>query len=79
MTLRDLERINVFDARLPPTLLWLRRALTDFPAERPTSVLDVGSSGGGMLRQLRKWARGKNLKFDLYSLVLNFLNTKTYN
>ena len=77
--LRDLERINVLTLAYRPTLLWLKRALADFPAERPISVLDVGSGGGGMLRQLRKWARGKNLKFDLYSLVLNFLNTKTYN
>ena len=48
-----------------PTLLWLKRALADFPAERPISVLDVGMGGGGMLRKLRKWARGKNLKLDL--------------
>ena len=65
MYLRDLERINVLTLAYRPTLLWLRRALTDFPAERPISVLDVGSSAGGMLRQLRKWARGKNLKFEL--------------
>jgi hypothetical protein len=54
--LRDLERINVFTLAYRRTLLWLKRALADFPAERPISVLDVGS-GGGMLRQLRKWAR----------------------
>ena len=63
--LRDLERINVLTLAYRPTLLWLKRALADFPAERPISVLDVGSGGGGMLRQLRKWARAKNLKFDL--------------
>jgi len=63
--LRDLERINVLTLAYRPTLLWLKRALKDFPAERPISVLDVGSGGGGMLRQLRKWARGKNLKLDL--------------
>jgi len=38
--LRDLERINVFTLAYRPTLLWRKRALADFPAERPTSVLD---------------------------------------
>ena len=60
--LRDLERINVLTLAYPPTVIWLKRALADFPAERPISVLDVGRGGSGMLRQLRKWARGKNLK-----------------
>jgi hypothetical protein len=63
--LRDLERINVLTLAYRPTQLWLKRALTAFPAERPISVLDVVSSGGCTLRQLRKWASGKNLKFDL--------------
>jgi hypothetical protein len=63
--LRDLERINVLALAYRPTLLWLKRALADFLAERPISVLDVASGGGGTLRQLRKWARGKNLKLDL--------------
>ena len=66
--LHDLERINVLTFAYRPTLLWLKRALADFPAERPISVLDVGRSGGGMSRQLRKWARGRNLKFDLAQL-----------
>jgi hypothetical protein len=51
---------NVLTLAYHPTLLWLKRALADFLAERPISVLDVGSGGGGMLQQLRKWARGKN-------------------
>ena len=38
--LRDLERINVLTLAYRPTLLWLKRALADFPAERPISVLD---------------------------------------
>src|SRR6201987_1677150 len=40
--LRDLERINILTLAYRPTLLWLKRALADFPAERPISVLDVG-------------------------------------
>jgi hypothetical protein len=38
--LRDLERINVLTLAYRPTLLWRKRALADFPAERPISVLD---------------------------------------
>ena len=44
--LRDLERINVLTLAYRPTMLWLKRALADFPAGRPISVLDVGSGGG---------------------------------
>ena len=75
--LRDLERINVLTLAYRPTLLWLKRALADFPAERPISVLDVGSGGGGMLRQLRKWARGKNLKLDLTGVDVNPWSTRS--
>src|SRR5664279_6432018 len=74
--LRDLERINVLTLAYRPTLLWLKRALADFPAERPISVIDVGSGGGGMLRQLRKWARGKNLKLDLTGVGVNPWSTR---
>src|ERR1700751_236791 len=75
--LRDLERINVVTLAYRPTLLWLKRALADFPAERAISVLDVGSGGGGMLRQLRKWARGKNLKLDLTGVDINPWSTRS--
>src|SRR5215471_6510176 len=75
--LRDLERINVLTLAYRPTLLWLKRALADFPEERPISVLDVGSGGGGMLRQLRKWARGKNLKLDLTGVDINPWSTRS--
>jgi len=75
--LRDLERINVLTLAYRPTLLWLKRALTDFPAERPISVLDVGSGGGGMLRQLRKWSHGKNLKLDLTGVDVNPWSTRS--
>jgi len=75
--LRDLERINVLTPAYRPTLLWLKRALADFPAERPISVLDVGIGGGGMLRQLRKWARGKNLKLDLTGVGVNPWSTRS--
>src|SRR5258705_10890601 len=63
--LRDLERINVLTLAYRPTLLWLKRALADFPAERPISVLDVGSGGGGMLRRVGKRGGGEDLKLEL--------------
>jgi hypothetical protein len=40
--LRDLERINVLTLAYRPTLLWLKRAMANFPGGRPISVLDVG-------------------------------------
>jgi SAM-dependent methyltransferase len=75
--LRDLERINILTLAYRPTLLWLKRAVADLPAGRPISVLDVGSGGGGMLRQLRKWARGKNLKLDLTGVDVNPWSTRS--
>ena len=41
--LRDLERINALTLAYSPTLLWLKRALADFPTVRPISVLDVAT------------------------------------
>jgi SAM-dependent methyltransferase len=75
--LHDLERINILTLAYRPTLLWLKRAVTDFPAGRSISVLDVGSGGGGMLRRLRKWERGKNLKLDLAGVDINPWSTKS--
>ena len=45
--LRDLERINVSTLAYRPTLLWLKRAVANFPGGWPISVLDVGSGRGG--------------------------------
>jgi SAM-dependent methyltransferase len=75
--LRDLERINILTLAYRPTLLWLKRAVADFPVGRPISLLDVGSGGGGMLRRLRKWALGKNLNLDLTGVDINPWSTKS--
>jgi SAM-dependent methyltransferase len=75
--LRDLERINILTLAYRPTLLWLKRAVEHLPAGRPISVLDVGSGGGGMLRRLRKWARGKNLMLDLTGVDVNPWSTES--
>jgi SAM-dependent methyltransferase len=75
--LHDLERINVLTLAYRPTLLWLKRAVADFPGGRPISVLDVGSGRGGMLRRLRKWARGKKLQLDLTGVDINPWSTKS--
>ena len=69
--LRDLERSNVLTLAYRPTLLWLKRAVANFPGGWPISVLDVGSGRGGMLRRLRKWARGKKLRLDLTGVDIN--------
>ena len=57
--LRDLERINVLTLASRPTLLWLKRALADFPAEWPISVLDVGMGGGHVAAVEEMGAREK--------------------
>jgi hypothetical protein len=75
--LRDLERVNVLTLAYRPTLLWLKRAMANFPGGRPISVLGVGSGRSGMLRRLRKWARGKKLQLDLTGVDINPWSTKS--
>src|ERR1700751_4530662 len=75
--LRDRGRINLWTLASRPPLLWLKHAIADFPAERPISVLDVGSGGGGMLRQLRKLGSGMNLNLNLTVVDVNPGSTRS--
>ena len=69
--LRQLTIVNIFTLAYRPTLYWLKRMLDKAPARETTSILDVGSGGGDMLRRIWKLMRRHDLKADLTGVDLN--------
>jgi len=67
--LRSLEQINRWLLGYRPTLDWLKRlphALHD-----PVHIVDVGSGGGDLLRQIAGWARRRGIAVELTGIDLN--------
>jgi 2-polyprenyl-3-methyl-5-hydroxy-6-metoxy-1,4-benzoquinol methylase len=71
--LRSLEQINRWLLGYRPTLAWLERLP---PALRhglrhPLRILDVGSGGGDLLRQVARWAQRRSIAVELTGIDLN--------
>jgi SAM-dependent methyltransferase len=67
--LRSLEKINRWLLGYRPTLAWLKRlphGLRD-----PIHIVDVGSGGGDLLRQIARWARRRGIPVQLTGIDLN--------
>jgi SAM-dependent methyltransferase len=67
--LSSLEQINRLLLGYRPTLAWLSRlpgGLRD-----PVHILDVGSGGGDLLRQIAKWARRRGIAVQLTGIDLS--------
>jgi SAM-dependent methyltransferase len=67
--LRSLEQVNRWLLGYRPTLAWLARlprGLRD-----PVHILDVGSGGGDMLRQIASWTRRRGIAVQLTGIDLN--------
>ncbi|MGA9717773.1 MAG: methyltransferase domain-containing protein [Acidobacteriaceae bacterium] len=65
----SLEQINRWLLGYRPTLAWLKRlppGLRD-----PVHIVDVGSGGGGLLRQIAGWARRRGVAVQLTGIDLN--------
>ncbi|MGH7986646.1 MAG: methyltransferase domain-containing protein [Candidatus Binataceae bacterium] len=69
--LRDLEIVNRFTLAYRPTRHWLKRVLRDRLSNNCTSILDVGSGGGGMLRRIANWAGKNGRRVELVGVDLN--------
>jgi SAM-dependent methyltransferase len=72
--LRSLEQVNRWLLGYRPTLAWLDRLELDrLPLEpqQPVHILDVGSGGGGLLRQIAGWARRRGIAVQLTGIDLN--------
>ena len=67
--LRSLEQINRWLLGYRPTLAWLRR-LPPAPPD-PLHIVDVGSGGGDLLRQIAGWARRRGIALELTGIDLN--------
>jgi 2-polyprenyl-3-methyl-5-hydroxy-6-metoxy-1,4-benzoquinol methylase len=67
--LRSLEQVNCWLLGYEPTLAWLERlpdGLRDL-----VHLVDVGSGGGGLLRQIAGWARRRGIAVQLTGIDLN--------
>lgn len=67
--LRSLEQVNRWLLGYRPTLAWLARlprGLRD-----PVRILDVGSGGGDLLRQIARWTRRRGMAVQLTGIDLN--------
>lgn len=67
--LRSLEQVNRWLLGYRPTLAWLRRL--SHGLRDPVHIVDVGSGGGDLLRQIAGWARRRGIAVQLTGIDLN--------
>ena len=67
--LRSLEQINRWLLGYRPTLDWLKRL--PHGLREPVHIVDVGSGGGDLLRQIARWARKRGIAVALTGIDLN--------
>jgi 2-polyprenyl-3-methyl-5-hydroxy-6-metoxy-1,4-benzoquinol methylase len=65
--LRSLQKVNRWLLGYRPTLAWLSRTA----AERPVHILDVGSGGGDLLREIARWGRKRGMAVQLTGIDMN--------
>ena len=74
--LRSLEQVNRWLAGYRPTLAWLQRLPHGLRhpvngSRDPVNIVDVGSGGGDLLRQIAGWARRRRIAVQLTGVDLN--------
>src|ERR1700749_302143 len=67
--LRSLEQVNRWMLGYRPTLALLKRL--PHVAHEPVHIVDVGSGGGGLLRQIAGWVRRRGTAAQLTGIALN--------
>jgi len=67
--LRSLEQVNRWLLGYRPTLAWLERL--PLGLQEPMHIVDVGSGGGDLLRQIAGWARHRGVAVQLTGIDLN--------
>lgn len=72
--LRQLRIINIFTLAYRPTLRWFSHLYKQGQLKDGSTVLDVGSGHGDMLRCLSNWAAARRLRLDLVGVDLNPLS-----
>jgi SAM-dependent methyltransferase len=69
LCLRSLEQVNRWLLGYRPTLAWLKQL--PYASRVPLHILDVGSGGGGLLRQIARWTRSRGIAVQLTGIDLN--------
>jgi SAM-dependent methyltransferase len=69
--LHDLAKVNRFTRAYRPTLDFLDRVAARRDLPQPLRILDVGSGGGDMLRQVAEWAERRGIAVELTGVDLN--------
>jgi 2-polyprenyl-3-methyl-5-hydroxy-6-metoxy-1,4-benzoquinol methylase len=72
--LRSLEEINLWLMGYRPTLTWLEQlapGLHEPGSREPVHIVDVGSGGGDLLREIAGWARRRGIAVQLTGIDLN--------
>jgi hypothetical protein len=67
--LRSLETVNRWLLGYRPTLAWLEQL--SYGLHDPVHIVDVGSGGGDLLRQISGWARKRGIAVQLTGIDLN--------
>jgi 2-polyprenyl-3-methyl-5-hydroxy-6-metoxy-1,4-benzoquinol methylase len=67
--LRSLEQVNRWLMGYRPTLDWLEHLPCE--SHEPVHIVDVGSGGGDLLRQIAGWARRRGMAVQLTGIDLN--------
>jgi 2-polyprenyl-3-methyl-5-hydroxy-6-metoxy-1,4-benzoquinol methylase len=67
--LDSLGQINRWLLGYLPTLAWLKRL--QHGLRQPVHIVDVGSGGGDLLRQIARWARKRGIPVQLTGIDLN--------
>ena len=67
--LRSLEQVNRWLLGYRSTLAWLKRLPHGLPD--PVHIVDIGSGGGDLLRQIAAWARRRGMAVQLTGIDLN--------
>jgi len=67
----DLAQVNRLTLASRPTLHWLDRLFAAHPPTEPLRIVDVGSGGGDMLRQIAGWAKHRAVQVQLTGIDLN--------
>ncbi len=71
--LHHLEQVNRWLLGYRPTLAWLERLTARLPRglRDPVHIVDVGSGGGDLLRQIASWALRRKIAVQLTGIDLN--------
>ena len=67
----DLRQVNRLTRSYRPTLDFLDRVVAAERPVQPLRIVDVGSGGGDMLRQVERWAARRGLAVSLTGIDLN--------